>query len=191
MKSPEDSTAAVSSAPFRGEDESAGASHPVLDLAAGIFLIALGLWFVAMSVALPVPGRLTTAPGLLPFLTGASLAVMAGFLAFSAFRRRSSARPLEFSAMVTTLEAQRRIVLIVCIVVYIAALDALSFEKYVSVAGHSIPVGSFEPITVVALATMLRFFWTRNIVHCLAVSVVWTLCLSLAFRGLFNIPMPG
>lgn len=191
MKSPDDGSAAVSSTAFRGEDESAGASHPVLDLAAGIFLVALGLWFVGMSLALSVPGRITTAPGLLPFLTGASLAVMAGFLAFSAFRRRSSAMPLQFTAMVTTLEAQRRFVLIVCIVVYIAALDALSFEQYIDIAGHAVPVGSFEPVTVVALTTMLRFFWTRNIVHCLAVSVVWSLCLSLAFRGLFNIPMPG
>lgn len=191
MNSPEDGTAAVSNSSFRGEDESAGASHPVLDLIAGVFLIALGLFFVAMSVALPIPGGISTAPGLLPLLTGASLAVMAAFLAFSALRRRRAAAPLEFTSIVTTLESQRRIVLIVCIAVYIGALDALSFEKYVNIAGHAVPMGSFEPITVVALTTMLRFFWTRNVVHCLAVAVTWTLCLSLAFRGLFNIPMPG
>ena len=45
----------MSDGTFRGEDENAGANHPLLDLVAGLFLLAIGIWFAAMSVALPVP----------------------------------------------------------------------------------------------------------------------------------------
>ena len=191
MKTSDHSDQAVPDTAFRGEDESAGASHPALDLAAGLFLTALGIWFAAMSLALPVPGRVSTAPGLLPFLTSASLAMMAIVLAVGAFKRRGTEMPLSVSALLSTVEAQRRVLLIVCVVIYIAALDALSFETYLHIAGYSVPVGSFEPVTVVALTAMLRLFWTPRIAHCLAVALIWTLCLGFAFRGLFNIPMPG
>jgi hypothetical protein len=176
---------------FRGEDESAGAAHPLLDLAAGLFLLLLGIWFAAMSLALPVPGSVATAPGLLPFLTAASLGAMAILLGLSGFRRLSTARPFDAGRVFSALESQRRSVLIVTIIVYIAALDSLSFETYANIAGTSVPLGSFEPITVVALTAMLRFFWTNRLTHCVLVAVFWTLSISLAFRGLFNIPMPG
>lgn len=176
---------------FRGEDESAGAAHPLLDLTAGLFLLLLGIWFAAMSIALPVPGSVATAPGLLPFLTAASLGAMAILLGLSGFRRLGSTLPFDGSQIFTALESQRRIVLIVTIFVYIAALDALSFETYLNIAGTSVPVGSFEPVTIVAMTTMLRFFWTDRLIHCVLVAVFWTLCIAFAFRGLFNIPMPG
>lgn len=176
---------------FRGEDESAGAAHPVLDLAAGIFLLALGIWFAVMSVQLPVPGRLTTAPGLLPFLTAASLAAMAAVLGLSAFRRLPGAEALGLGGLLSAIESRRRAMLIATVVIYVAALDALSFETYVHIGDMQIPFGSFEPVTLVSMAAMLRIFWTRRLTHCVAVAVIWTLCLSLAFRGLFNIPMPG
>ncbi|MEM9473877.1 MAG: hypothetical protein AAGA71_01190 [Pseudomonadota bacterium] len=55
-------------ATFRGEDEGAGEAPPALDLAAAIFLLALGAVFAGLSLALPVPGKALSAPGLLPFL---------------------------------------------------------------------------------------------------------------------------
>lgn len=181
----------MSDGKFRGEDESAGVAHPALDLAAGLFLLVLGVWFAVEALRLPVPGGVMTAPGLLPFLTGASLAVMALILGLSGFRRFGTEPAFRFAVLLGDLESQRRTVLIVTVVLYVAALDFFSFETYLAFAGVQIPIGSFEPITIVSLTTMLRTFWTPRLMNCVAVAVIWTACLSLAFRWLFNIPMPG
>jgi hypothetical protein len=181
----------MSDGTFRGEDENAGANHPLLDLVAGLFLLAIGIWFAAMSVALPVPGNIVSAPGLLPFLIAGTLAIMAGLLAFSALRRFGTVRPYDFASALGRPESLRRVALVVTVGIYVAALDILSFETYVTISGLQFPVGSFEPITMLALTAMLRLFWTRRLFNCLLVAVIWTLVLSFSFRGLFHIPMPG
>ena len=181
----------MSESTFRGEDENAGAAHPALDLVAGLFLLAIGVWFAAMAISLSVPGRPPTAPGLLPFLTAASLAAMALVLGFSALRQLRTAAPLGLTLALFGVESRRRILLAFTIIVYVAALDVLSFETYLHIADYPVPLGSFEPVTVVALTTMLRLFWTPRLAHCVLVAVVWTAMLSVMFRGVFNIPMPG
>lgn len=181
----------MSDGTFRGEDENAGAAHPALDLVAGLFLLAIGIWFAAMSVALPVPGGVFSAPGLLPFLTAASLGVMAIILAFSGVRGLRLSPRLDLVRTLFDLESQRRTLLVLTVIVYVAALDALSFEHYVTFGGLSVPVGSFEPVTIVALTAMLRLFWTPRLAHCVLVSVIWTIVLGFTFRGVFKIPMPG
>tara|TARA_R110002110_G_scaffold30683_20_gene108559 strand:- start:7851 stop:8396 length:546 start_codon:yes stop_codon:yes gene_type:complete len=181
----------MSDGTFRGEDENAGAAHPALDLVAGLFLLAIGIWFAAMSVALPVPGGVFSAPGLLPFLTAASLGVMAIILAFSGVRGLRLSPRLDLVRTLFDLESQRRTLLVLTVIVYVAALDALSFEHYVTFGSLSVPVGSFEPVTIVALTAMLRLFWTPRLAHCVLVSVIWTIVLGFTFRGVFKIPMPG
>tara|TARA_R110000787_G_scaffold143488_1_gene257201 strand:- start:93088 stop:93633 length:546 start_codon:yes stop_codon:yes gene_type:complete len=181
----------MSDGTFRGEDENAGAAHPALDLVAGLFLLAIGLWFAAMSLALPVPGGIFSAPGLLPFLTAASLGVMAVILAISGIRGIRLSPRLDLVRTFFDPESQRRTMLILTVIVYVAALDTLSFEHYLALGSLSVPVGSFEPVTIVALTAMLRLFWTPRLAHCLLVSLVWTLILAFTFRGVFKIPMPG
>ncbi|SHG83284.1 tripartite tricarboxylate transporter TctB family protein [Marivita hallyeonensis] len=179
---PEDTAA------FRGEDESAGEASPALDLIASGFLFALGLFFAALSLALPVPGGLVSAPGLLPFVVSASLAVMAIVLGLSAWRRRVFVAPLQVEI---DSEIARRIAAAGAVAVYLAALQTLSLEGFVAILGRQIPIGGFEPATIVFLTALLRLFWTDRLAAVVTVSVGWTLCLSFAFRGLFGVPLPG
>ena len=173
---------------FRGEDESAGEASPALDLIAAGFLFTLGLFFAALSLTLPVPGRVVSAPGLLPFVTSASLAVMAFLLGVSAWRRRDFAPG--FATGICS-ESARRIAAAGAVAVYLGALETLSLEGFVPVFGGQIPIGGFEPATIIFLTALLRLFWTDRLASVLTVSVGWTLCLSFAFRGLFGIPLPG
>jgi len=173
---------------FRGEDESAGEASPALDLIAAAFLFCLGLFFAALSLALPVPGKALSAPGLLPFLTAASLAVMAILLGLSAWRRRGL--PAE-NEETPAGETSRRLQAIGAVAVYIGALQGLGFETFVPLGSLQIPLGGFEPATIIFLSVLLRLFWTDSLSRIVAVSAGWTLCLSLAFRGLFGIPLPG
>ena len=178
----------MSDAAFKGEDESAGAASPALDLIAAAFLFCLGALFGALSLMLRVPGQSVGAPGLLPVLAAARLCVMAGRLGLSAWRRRND--PAEASTAGGG-EAVRRLTLVGAVGAYIIALDSLELERFVPVLGVQIPVGGFEPVTVLFIAVLLRLSWTDRPAAIVAVSVGWTLCLSLAFRGLFGIPLPG
>lgn len=173
---------------FRGEDESAGSASPALDLAAAAFLCALGLLFAGLSLALPVPDALLSAPGLLPFLTSASMAVMAILLGLSAWQRRNGDT---YPAFHWSSETARRLAASVAICIYLASLQVLDAEGFIEVFGTQVPLGSFEPSTIILLAALLRLFWTQKLAAVVAVSTVWTLCLSIAFRGLFGIPLPG
>ena len=178
----------MSAAAFKGEDESAGAASPALDIAAAAFLFLLGAVFAWLSLNLPVPGKVFSAPGMLPFLTSTSLCVMAVLLGLSAWKRRGVQAE---TIVVEGGEAARRMSLFVAVGLYIFALDAFELERFVAILGAQVPVGGFEPVTVLFLAVLLRLSWTDRAVAIVAVSVGWTLCLSLAFRGLFGIPLPG
>ena len=72
---------------FAGEDENAGYASPRQDLIASAVLAILSIWVMVESLRLENPGDWATAPGLLPFLTAASLLVMAIALAMLAYRR--------------------------------------------------------------------------------------------------------
>ena len=79
---------------FEGEEAGAGFASPLMDFIASAFLLLIAAAFMAGSLALPVPGSLATAPGLLPFLTAASLGLMALALAWTAWQRWRASRLL-------------------------------------------------------------------------------------------------
>lgn len=174
---------------FRGEDENAGQAPPVLDLAAAVFLFCLGALFAGLSLALPVPDKLLSAPGLLPFIISASLAIMAVLLGLSGWRRRHEAPPSDF--VLVPVETARRALAASAVAVYLGALQVITLEGFVPLLGRQVPVGGFEPATIIFLSVLLRVFWTERLFPVVAVATGWTLCLSLAFRGLFGIPLPG
>jgi hypothetical protein len=68
-------------------EERSGQAPPVLDLIAAAFLVALSVLVMIGAARMEVPDALATAPGLLPFLTAASLCVMALALGGQALRR--------------------------------------------------------------------------------------------------------
>ena len=93
--------------------------------------------------------------------------------------------------LVLGIRRKGRLWAIVTIVAYVATLDALALEGFVDLLGFQFPLGSFEPATIVAMSVLLRVFWTDRLFPILVMATGWTLCLSLSFRGLFNIPLPG
>jgi len=175
---------------FEGEDPSAGYASPSLDLIASVFLIVLSIVIMAASMALPVPGDWTTAPGLLPFLVAASLLLMALGLAATAMKRRQAGYGK--LSQTRNLETDRRTFhLAIAVAIYIAALQLLAFRQDVVIAGFRHVISAFEPMTIVALVTIIHLAWRGPIWITLSIAIGWTLILSLVFQHIFIIPLPG
>jgi hypothetical protein len=176
---------------FEGEDGNAGYASPALDLIATAFLLALSVLVLVASWRLPVPGGLVTAPGLLPFLTAGSLAMMAVLLGISAVVRRRDGTPLWDVAERNSGEDRSALVLVSCVAVYIGALQVLAFQYYFNIGSVPMVLSAFEPVSIVALASIIHIFWRGPLWITALISVGWTLALSLVFQKLFNIPLPG
>jgi len=176
---------------FEGEDGNAGYASPALDMIATAFLLALSVLVLVASLRLPVPGNLATAPGLLPFLTAGSLAVMAVLLGISATVRRREGAALWDDEPRDRSEDMHAIVLVVAVAVYIGALQGLAFQYYFNIGTVPMVLSAFEPVTIVALAAIIHIFWRGPLWITALVSIGWTLTLSLVFQKVFNIPLPG
>jgi hypothetical protein len=174
---------------FSGEDENAGFASPVQDLIAAAFLALLSLWVMIESLRLDIPGSLTTAPGLLPFLTAASLCAMAAYLASMAIRRhrnRDATVPLDEKP-----DHLRTVVLFCLIGAYLICVQLINFEYTFQLGSMRLGYGAFEVLTIIALTTILSVFWRQALWSCLAVSIVWVTLLAGVFRYVFTIPLPG
>lgn len=174
---------------FLGEDENAGFASPRQDLFASAFLIALSIWIMVESLRLPSPGELSTAPGLLPFITAGSLSAMALILGWLALKRQQAG---DTSASVEDEMVPGRALLLMALVgLYILSLQLLSFNYSAQIGGFWLTYGSFEVLTIIALTAILTIFWQPRLWPCLAVSVVWVTLLAGVFRYVFVIPLPG
>ena len=174
---------------FSGEDENAGFASPSQDLVAAAVLALLSLWVMIESVRLDNPGSLPTAPGLLPFLTAASLCAMAAYLASMAIRRHRN-------RIATVLldekpDHLRTLVLVGFIGAYLICIQLVNFDYTFLLGGMRLGYGAFEILTTIALTTILSVFWRQALWACLAVSIVWVTLLAGAFRYVFTIPLPG
>ena len=174
---------------FAGEEGESGLAPPVLDLIASALLIALSIWVMVESVRLDMPDSLATAPGLLPFLTAASMGVMALVLAAGAWRRYRAGDGGE--AEEEGAEHWRTAGLAAIIAVYLAALEYLGFEYQFEFAGLWLTIGSFEAVSTIVVSAILAIFWAEALWKCFTVALVWILLLASAFRYIFAIPLPG
>lgn len=176
---------------FEGEEASAGFASPTLDLIAAAVLIGIAVIVMWASVALPMPGEVHTAPGLLPFIVAASLLLMALGLGASALaRRRAGAADLAFGDRDLGTDL-RSLLLAVAVAVYIAALQLLAFQQNLPIPGVNLKLTAFEPATILTLATIIHLSWRGPFWITAVVSVVWTSILSLVFQIVFRIPLPG
>lgn len=174
---------------FSGEDENAGFASPVQDLIAAGFLILLSLWIMVESVRLENPGSLSTAPGLLPFLTAGSLVIMAlglGLMALKRHRAGETQAPPEDAP-----ELMRTLMLFAMIGAYLGCLQLVSFEYHLQVGTIRLGYGAFEVLTIVVLTVLLANFWRQALWACLLISFVWVTFLAGVFRYVFTIPLPG
>lgn len=176
---------------FEGEEAGTGYASPALDMIASILLILLSVVVMAGSLALPVPADLLTAPGLLPFIVAASLLLMALGLGASAVGRwRNGVKlPILWERDIET--DLRSIGLAAAIAVYIAALQFLAFRTVFTIGDFRHAMTAFEPVTIVALAAIMRMSWNGPLWIICSVSVLWTCLLSLVFQQMFHIPLPG
>lgn len=176
---------------FEGEEAGAGYASPKLDLIATAFLVALSGVVMVASVRLPVPGDLRTAPGLLPFVTAASLCVMALFLGVTALKRHRAGpyvAPIEDRTFDENLRVFALAATIGC---YIGALHVLAFQQGFTIGDVYFTLSAFEPATIIALAVIIQVSWRGPVWITTTVSVVWTLLLSVVFQKVFAIPLPG
>ena len=176
---------------FEGEEAGAGYASPMLDLIAAGFVVALTVVVMVASWQLKVPGGLATAPGLLPFLTAASLCLMALALAATALQRHRAGVVAAADEIRDPAQDRRTLLLAVTVAVYIACLQFLAFQHGFNVGGVHFILSAFEPVTIVAVAVITHLSWRGPLWITVAVSTVWTLILSLVFQKLFNIPLPG
>lgn len=173
------------------EDPNAGLATPFMDLLAAAILIAISLWFIVESLRLPVPGDAFTAPGLLPFLTAASLLVMALMLGGAALaRRRAASAGAIADGLALPPDFWRTMGLGAILTVYVAALHFVPVELVFQVFGSRVIIGAFEVTSVVTLTAVLRLFWKEPLWACLGVTLAWITFLSLVFRMVFHVHLP-
>jgi hypothetical protein len=174
------------------EDPNAGYATPFMDLLAAGIITAIAVWFMVESLRLPVPGGITTAPGLLPFLIAATLVLMAFLLGADALtRRRNGVAGLPVpDGLELPPDFRRSMGLGAILIVYVAALQFASIEVAFTLAGLRFIIGAFEVTTVIVLVTILRIYWQAALWACLAVSLGWVAFLSIVFRLIFSQPLP-
>ncbi len=172
------------------EDANAGLATPIMDLSAAVVIAVIAIVVAVESLRLPVPGGVVfTAPGLLPFLTAASLVVMAVLLGLSAVtRRRTTPRALDRFDIPA--DAMRSLTLGGIVVLYVLALQVVPFEASFNVGSLHFYIGAFEPVSIVFVTGLLRLYWKAPLWACLAVTVAWIAFLSIVFRMLFQTPLP-
>lgn len=170
-------------------EESAGFAAPALDLAAAIALIALSIWVMVESAQMRMPAGIASAPGLLPFVTAALLALMSVFVAWQAVSRRGEGW-LSGSTL-STVKWQRTLLILAVISLYVLTLQLAAFERSFVIGGWRFTVGSFEAVSPVAMTILLAVFWRKPLAACFALSALYILILAQTFRLLFGIPLWG
>ncbi len=171
------------------EDANAGLATPIMDLVAAAIIAAISVWIAVESLRLPSPGGVFTAPGVLPFLTAASLLIMALILGYGAITRRR-AMPRALDRFEVPADFARSMTLGAIVVVYVAAMQAIPIHFGFRIGSLHFVVGAFEAVSVVAITGLLKLYWRAALWACLAVAVVWIAFLSVVFRMIFITPLP-
>ena len=70
-------------------------------------------------------------------------------------------------------------------------MDSITFGLRGYVGGVYLVVGAFEITTVLCLCAMMMLFWGGRLWIIASVALGWTAFLSLTFRNIFQIALPG
>jgi hypothetical protein len=171
------------------DDANSGIAAPVMDLASAGVIAAIAVFMAIESLRLPVPGGIITAPGLLPFLTSASLLIMALILGYTAVvRRRTTPRALDRFEVPS--DVMRSLTLGGLVILYVLALQFVPVRTSFDVGSLHFVIGAFETVSVVAITGLLRIYWRARLWACLTVALFWIAFLSVTFRMIFQTPLP-
>lgn len=173
-------------------------ASPVSDLAAALVIGVFAALAVVFSIRLDVPGSIYTAPGLFPVIIGSTLFAMAAVLGWRAiqagakFSAPSSRRALRWVTVTSaTGEARRTAQLMALVTAYVLLVGLVNFEFALPLGFFTARISSYEVISVIMVAWILRLFWKAHPARCLVVALVSVEVLAAIFRYGFAIPMPA
>lgn len=180
---------------LHGEEDVDAASTPQKDLVSACVIAAVCVFAIVLAWQMPDPGRtIYTHPGLLPIAVGASLLAMAVGLAVRALREggaRNLGSIISGQMSGDQDHAWRAWVLIALVIVFVVALDAVTFRFRFAVGGTELKLSSFEFVAIPMTTVILKIFWRKSVWRCLVTAIISVLLLTAAFRYGFKIPMPG
>ena len=155
--------------------ESAPPAEGPTSVLIAVGLLILSALFTIGGLRLPDPEGWQTAPGMLPVLLGGSLFVMSAILLLKAIR--AGALHVSLTEEMGDSHVARAVLAFVCIGVFYFGLLAY------------LP---FEVAAALFLFAMLWLFWPEgNLAVRLTVAIGMPILLTLAFAGVFELPMPG
>ena len=180
---------------FAGEEDIVGQATPGKDLGSACVIGALSIAAMVMSLRLDIPGSVSTAPGLLPFVTGLALLLMAVLLGVRAVqaggsREIASASRRASEAYLSSEEGRRSLLLIVIIVAYVLLVGLINFDLRLPTPVFVFRLSSYEVISIAVVTSIMKLFWMAPLTRCLLVSSITIEVLAAIFRYAFGIIMP-
>lgn len=189
--------------PGQGEGESGEGSDRAearRDLAAALVIASFAALAMVFSMRLDVPGSISTAPGLFPLIIGTTLLAMAAVLGGRAIRAGATFAKLgglprrwanAARAIGSTEESARTALLMSMVTAYVLLVGLINFEFTLPLGFFTARISSYEVISVIMVAWILRLFWRAHPARCLIVALVVVEVLASIFRYGFGIPMPA
>ena len=171
-------------------------STPGKDLTASAVIAAFAVLVMLLALRMPNPGTRFTAPGLLPFLTGLALLIMAAGLGIRSVGKGGVTALLQgpaksMRAYFADIESWRTLLLIGIIILYVIVTQQIAFDLRFPTKFFVFNFSSYELISIITLTLVLRIFWRATLVRCLLVSAFWIIALASVFRYAFHILLPG
>jgi hypothetical protein len=181
---------------FTGEEGGDINSTPGKNLGGAVVIGALAIYAMAMSLTFDSPGSLFTAPGLLPFLTGATLLIMCIFLGIKGVREGGAegwiGAPIRaLQTFIADDEGRRGMMLMGIVFLYILLVGLIDFELEWRTQILDFKLSSYEVISFVMITWILKIFWQKPVVQCFIVSFLMVEALASTFRYGFSILMPA
>lgn len=182
---------------FTGEEGGDERSSPHKDFIASIAVGVLGLFAMILAVQLGKPESLYTAPGVLPFLTGGSLIIMAIGLFVKTKRRYGLDEMLKgegFQAVrnyLADVESRRTLMLMLVVFAYVMVLGQVDLDWRFKTDFYTFRFSGFELVSIPFIFFILRFFWRSTVLNCFLVSTGIVVFLAVVFRDGFQILLPG
>ena len=186
--------AAIDDGPARfvGEEGEDTRSTPRKDLIASLVMGTVSVIAMIVALDMPVQDTVFSAPGLLPFIVGASLLAMSLGLGVRAIRhgaiQNAEAKPAFGLSSNETIAVP---FLIGVIAIYVVALDLFTFDLDLPTGFFLFRFSSYELISTITLLVLLKVFWRAALWKCLLISAAWVTFLASIFRYGFQILLPG
>ena len=180
-----------------GEEELVERSTPNKDLASAVVVAVVAVLTLVFSIRLDVPGSFYTAPGLLPFITGFTLLLMALTLGVRAIRAGAKMSvagllgiPLKMIRGFLSAKNWRRPILTALVVTYVLLVAFINFELRLPTPLFVLQISSYEVISVIMVTWVLRIFWGASLLRCFLTTLITVEALAFVFRYGFGILMP-